>query len=82
MSGAIEFSGEIQFRCGLDFNTHYEIGTGWDQTGKGSQQNEQIINFWKCERKAVVGDGWAIQAHTSPVGCGCSQAFGFIQNKR
>ena len=26
--------------CGLDFNTHYEIGAGWDQTEKGrGQQN-------------------------------------------
>jgi maltose phosphorylase len=61
----LNFSGEIQFRCGLDFNTHYEIGAGWDQTGKGGfQQSGQIINFWKCERKGVVDDGWAIQAQT------------------
>ncbi len=71
----LNFSGEIQFRCGLDFNTHYEIGAGWDQTGKGSQQNEQIINFWKCERKAVVGDGWAIQAHTSRSGMRLFSSF-------
>ena len=30
----MNFSGEVQFRCGLDFNTHYEIGAGWDQTGE------------------------------------------------
>jgi maltose phosphorylase len=61
----LNFSGEVQFRCGLDFNTHYEIGAGWDQTGKGGlQQNGQIINFWECERKGAVGDVWAIQAHT------------------
>jgi maltose phosphorylase len=65
----LNFSGTVQFRCGLDFNTHYEIGAGWDQTGKGGfQQSGQIINFWKCERKSVVDDGWAIQAQTERSG--------------
>ena len=65
----LNFSGEVQFRCGLDFNTHYEIGAGWDQTGKGGfQQSGQIINFWKCERKGAVDDGWAIQAQTARSG--------------
>ena len=65
----LNFSGTVQFRCGLDFNTHYEIGAGWDQTGKGGfQQSGQIINFWKCERKGVVEDGWAIQAQTARSG--------------
>jgi maltose phosphorylase len=61
----LNFSGTVQFRCGLDFNTHYEIGAGWDQTGKGGfQQDGQHINFWDCVRKGVVEDGWAIQAQT------------------
>ena len=65
----MNFSGEVQFCCGLDFNTHYEIGAGWDQTGKGGfQQSGQIINFWKCERQGVVDDGWAIQAQTARSG--------------
>jgi maltose phosphorylase len=62
----LNFSGTVQVRCGLDFNTHYEIGAGWDQTGKGGvQQSGDIINFWKCERKSAVDDGWAIQAQTA-----------------
>jgi maltose phosphorylase len=61
----LNFSGEVRFHCGLDFNTHYEIGAGWDQTKKGgAQQSEQNINFWKCTHKGPVGDGWAIQAQT------------------
>jgi maltose phosphorylase len=61
----LNFSGEVKVRCGLDFNTHYEIGAGWDQTGKGGfQQSGQVINFWKCERKRAVAEGWAIQAQT------------------
>ncbi len=59
----LDFSGTVQVCCGLDFDTHYEIGAGWDQTGS-SVERAQHINFWRCERKGAVGDGWAIQAHT------------------
>jgi maltose phosphorylase len=66
---AVNFSGEVKIRCGLDFNTHYEIGAGWDQTEKGgSQRSGHIINFWTCMRKGSVGDGWAIQARTARSG--------------
>jgi maltose phosphorylase len=69
----LNFSGTVKLRCGLDFNTHYEIGAGWDQTGKnGFQQSRQIINFWKCVRKGVVDNGWAIQAQTAR---SCHQLF-------
>jgi maltose phosphorylase len=62
----LNFSGEVKIRCGLDFNTHYEIGAGWDQTEKGGvQQSGQIINFWTCTRQGPAGDGWAIQAQTA-----------------
>jgi len=65
----LNFSGTVQFRCGLDFNTHYEIGAGWDQTGQGGfHQAGQIVNFWTCTHKGPVGDGWAIQAHTERSG--------------
>ena len=65
----LNFSGTVQFRCGLDFNTHYEIGAGWDQTEKGgAQQSGQIINFWTCTRKSPDSDGWAIQARTARSG--------------
>lgn len=65
----LNFSGTVQVRCGLDFNTHYEIGAGWDQTEKeGIQPHGEIINFWNCIRKGQVGDGWAIQAQTARSG--------------
>jgi maltose phosphorylase len=65
----LNFSGEVKFRCGLDFNTHYEIGAGWDATAKGGAQHSgEIINFWQCTRKGPVGDGWAIQARTARSG--------------
>ncbi len=65
----LNFSGEVQFRCGLDFNTHYEIGAGWDQTEKGgSQRSRQVINFWTCTLQGVAGNGWAIQAQTARSG--------------
>ncbi len=65
----LNFSGTVQIRSGLDFNTHYEIGAGWDQTGNGSsQQSGRIINFWKCKRKDEINNGWAIQAQTARSG--------------
>ncbi len=65
----LNFSGMIQIRSGLDFNTHYEIGAGWDQTGDSSrQQDGRIINFWKCVQKGVVENGWGIQAQTARSG--------------
>ena len=65
----LNFSGMIQIRSGLDFNTHYEIGAGWDQTGDSSrQQVGRIINFWKCVQKGVVENGWGIQAQTARSG--------------
>jgi maltose phosphorylase len=59
----LDFSGTVSVRAGLDFNTHYEIGAGWDQTGAGSRTGE-IINFWQTRRKGPVDAGWAIQAET------------------
>ena len=65
----LNFSGTIQIRSGLDFNTHYEIGAGWDQTGEGGfQKSGQIINFWNTTRKGVFDNGWAIQAQTARSG--------------
>jgi maltose phosphorylase len=65
----LNFSGEVKFRIGLDFNTHYEIGAGWNQTEKGGTlQGGEIINFWTCCRKGPVEDGWAIQAQTARSG--------------
>ena len=65
----LNFSGKVQILSGLDFNTHYEIGSGWNQTGKGNnQQDEEIINFWKCTRKGNMDGGWAIQAQTNRSG--------------
>jgi maltose phosphorylase len=65
----LDFSGTVRLRSGLDFDTHYEIGAGWDQTEQGgSRRSEQHINFWTCERKGRAGDGWAIQARTARSG--------------
>ena len=78
----LNFSGEVRCRCGLDFNTHYEIGAGWDQTKKGGdQQSGQIINFWKCVRKGAAGDGWAIQAKTARSGHQLFSSFRLQSNQ-
>jgi maltose phosphorylase len=59
----IDFSGTVDVRVGLDFNTNYEIGAGWDQRGSGAKPGG-VINFWNCLRKGPVDGGWAIQAET------------------
>jgi maltose phosphorylase len=60
----LDFSGTVRVRMGLDFNTHYEIAAGWDQTGAGSGQDHPIINLWQTRRKIATEAGWAIQAET------------------
>jgi maltose phosphorylase len=78
----LNFSGEVQFRCGLDFNTPYEIGAGWDQTAKSrSQRSEKIINFWTCTHRGKVGDGWAIQARTARSGLELFSGFRLYSEK-
>ena len=59
----LDFSGAMTCRIGLDFNTHYEIGAGWDQTA-GGERTGDIVNFWRCNRKSQVDGGLAIQAET------------------
>jgi maltose phosphorylase len=61
----LDFSGTVILRAGLDFNTHYEIGAGWDQTGDGERAgSDSVINFWRCVRRSQVEGGWAIQGET------------------
>jgi maltose phosphorylase len=61
----LDFSGVVQVRVGLDFNTHYEIGAGWDQTGSGGPLDpEAVTNFWRRVRESQIEGGWAIQGET------------------
>ncbi|MGZ6267382.1 MAG: glycoside hydrolase family 65 protein [Candidatus Limnocylindrales bacterium] len=61
----LDFSGTVNLRVGLDFNTHYEIGAGWDQTGGAElATSDKVINFWSCVRRSQVQGGWAIQGET------------------
>ncbi len=60
----LDFSGSVQVRMGLDFDTNYEIGAGWDQTGGREAKDRGIVNFWDCRRKGAVEGGWAIQSET------------------
>lgn len=79
----LNFSGTIQIRSGLDFNTHYEIGAGWDQTGEGGfQKSGQIINFWNTKRKGVFDNGWAIQAQTVRSGHQLFSSFQLNSNQQ
>jgi maltose phosphorylase len=75
----LDFSGKVEVSLGLDFNTHYEIGAGWDQTGTGDAgASKEVINFWKTMRKGKVDGGWAIQAETLRSGHQLFSSF-FVQ---
>jgi maltose phosphorylase len=60
----LDFSGVVRVRMGVDFNTHYEIGAGWDQTGADPGEDRPIINRWQTRQKSAIEGGWAIQAET------------------
>jgi maltose phosphorylase len=61
----LDFSGTVAVRLGLDSNTHYEIGAGWDQTGEAKRNGRGgVVNFWNCLKKGKVDGGVAIQAET------------------
>jgi len=61
----LNFSGEVELTLGLDFNTVYELASGWDQTKEGgilSDADHKI--FWVEQKKSVDNGLYAIQAKT------------------
>jgi len=61
----LNFSGEIDMVTGLDFNTVYELASGWDQTKEsGTLTNVDHKNFWIEQKREKQGEIYAIQAKT------------------
>ncbi len=61
----INFSGEIDMTMGLDFNTIYELASGWDQTREGGVAgNNPSESFWIEQKKQSFQNIYAIQAKT------------------
>ncbi len=62
----LNFSGEVKICSGLNFDTIYELAAGWDQTqGTGSsQEKNENLNFWTCERRQFTDGCYCIQSRT------------------
>ncbi len=61
----LNFSGNVEISLGLDFNTVYELASGWDQTKEGGVDSEaQHKNFWIEQKKSAHDDVYAIQSKT------------------
>jgi maltose phosphorylase len=79
----LDFSGEAIIRSGLDFNTVYELASGWDQTQGSGASKEQSENesFWTAERSEGSAGIYAIQAHTRKSGCRLFSSFRVSANQ-
>lgn len=61
----VNFSGNIEIILGLDFNTVYELASGWDQTKEGGVDSKaEHKNFWIEQKKSVTENYYTIQAQT------------------
>ncbi len=61
----LNFSGKAEVILGLDFNTVYELASGWDQTKEGGVVSDAgHQNFWKEQKKSHEDKFFAIQAKT------------------
>jgi maltose phosphorylase len=65
----LNFSGEAAVVLGLDFNTRYEIASGWTQTQTtGSADAARGENFWKEVKKESDESGCRILGQTKGTG--------------
>ena len=65
----LNFSGELELTMGLDFNTKYEIASGWTQTqATGSADSDKAENFWKEVHKDQTNGIYSIMSQTKGTG--------------
>jgi len=65
----LNFSGKADIVLGLDFNTRYEIASGWNQTqATGSANSDKGKNFWNEVKKNSDTTGCRILAQTKGTG--------------
>lgn len=65
----LNFSGQAEIVLGLDFNSRYEIASGWTQTQTtGSADSRKGENFWKEVQKDSDAFGCRILAQTKGTG--------------
>jgi len=81
------FSGQVEIVSGADFNTVYELASGWDQTegsGAKSVSAEELLaktNFWTQEKSESRDGICAIQAVTRKSGCRLFSSFRASSNR-
>ncbi|MCE5185941.1 MAG: hypothetical protein LLF76_07430 [Planctomycetaceae bacterium] len=65
----LNFSGPAEIICGLDGNTKYEIGSGWNQTqATGAAESAAGTNFWKEVKKETAGRWCSLLVQTQGTG--------------
>ena len=65
----LNFSGHADIVLGLDFNTRYEIASGWTQTQTtGSASSDKGKNFWKEVQQASGKTSCQIMSQTKGTG--------------
>ncbi len=65
----MNFSGEAEVVLGLDFNTRYEIASGWTQTEtSGSAASDKGENFWNEVKQASDNTSCQIMSQTKGTG--------------
>ena len=78
----LNFSGSAQIILGLDFNTRYEIASGWTQTETtGSAASDKGKNFWKEVKKESFDFGAAIMSQTTGTGFQLFSGFRMITDE-
>lgn len=61
----LNFTGNVELILALDFNTVYELASGWDQTSEGGVKSDiEHKNFWSEQKKSLIDGVYAIQAKT------------------
>lgn len=75
---ALNFSGEITLRTGLDFSILHEIAAGWDQTAVASAEGGQRgINFWDVPRMDYTDGIVSVLGSTKKSDHHCYSGFRF-----
>jgi trehalose/maltose hydrolase-like predicted phosphorylase len=78
----LNFSGQADIVLGLDFNTRYEIASGWTQTRTtGSRDSERGKNFWNEVKKDADDTGCRILAQTKTTGFQLFSSFRMLTNQ-
>lgn len=78
----LDFSGKADVVLGLDFNTRYEIASGWNQTETtGSAESNKGENFWREIEKSADDTSCRIMSRTKGTGFQLFSSFRMVTNQ-